>query len=100
ATGAWTRVDPATGLGFTGAPLTVQAFSTGLPGNWGGSIVSLGLAFFAFSTLLGWSYYGEKNIEYLLGRRAVLPYRILFIIAAFVGAWVLGLSNAGGFQLV
>ena len=100
ATGAWMRVDPATGLGYTGAPLTVQAFSTGLPGNWGGSIVSLGLAFFAFSTLLGWSYYGEKNIEYLLGRRAVLPYRILFIFAAFVGAWVLTLSNAGGFQLV
>ena len=100
ATGAWMQVDPATGLGYTGAPLTVQAFSTGLPGNWGGSIVSLGLAFFAFSTLLGWSYYGEKNIEYLLGRRAVLPYRILFIFAAFVGAWVLGLSNAGGFQLV
>ena len=100
ATGAWMQVDPATGLGYTGAPLTVRAFSTGLPGNWGGSIVSLGLAFFAFSTLLGWSYYGEKNIEYLLGRRAVVPYRVLFILAAFTGAWVLGLSNAGGFQLV
>lgn len=100
ATGAWMRVDPETGLGYTGAPLTVQAFSTGLPGSWGGYIVSLGLAFFAFSTLLGWSYYGEKNIEYLLGSRAVLPYRVLFIVAAFAGSWVLTLSNSGGFQLV
>src|SRR5690606_41745093 len=37
---------------------------TGLPGNWGGSIVALGLAFFAFSTILGWAYYGERSIEY------------------------------------
>jgi AGCS family alanine or glycine:cation symporter len=100
ATGAWMQVDPSTGAGFTGAPLTVKAFSTGLPGTWGGSIVSLGLAFFAFSTILGWSYYGEKNIEYLLGARAVIPYRVLFIFASFLGAYVLTLSNAGGFQLV
>lgn len=100
ATGSWMQVDPATGAGYTGAPLTVQAFSTGLPGNWGGYIVSLGLALFAYSTILGWSYYGEKNIEYLVGARAILPYRILFILAAFTGAWVLTLPNAGGFQLV
>ena len=100
ATGAWMQVDPVTGLGYTGAPLTVHAFSTGLPGSWGGYIVSLGLAFFAFSTLLGWSYYGEKNIEYLLGRTAVLPYRVFFILASFAGAWVLTLPNAGGFELV
>ncbi|NIT65479.1 MAG: sodium:alanine symporter family protein, partial [Gemmatimonadetes bacterium] len=53
ATGAWTQLDPTTGLAYTGAPLTVTAFRTGLPGAWGGSIVSLGLAFFAFSTILG-----------------------------------------------
>ena len=41
---------------------------------------------FAFSTMLGWSYYGEKSIEYLLGERAILPYRIVFIIAIFFGA--------------
>jgi AGCS family alanine or glycine:cation symporter len=100
ATGAWMQVDPSTGAGFTGAPLTVRAFSSGLPGSWGGYIVSLGLALFAYSTILGWSYYGEKNIEYLIGTRAVLPYRVLFIIASFVGAWVLTFSNTGGFQLV
>jgi AGCS family alanine or glycine:cation symporter len=94
------EVSPITGTALSGSPLTVQAFSTGLPGQWGGYIVSTGLALFAFSTLLGWSYYGEKNIEYLLGGRAVLPYRVLFIIAAFVGAWVLGLSGTSGFQLV
>ena len=100
ATGAWMEVDPATGVAYTGAPLTVQAFSTGLPGSWGGYIVSIGLALFAYSTILGWSYYGERNIEYLLGARAIFPYRILFILAAFVGCWVLTLPNAGGFQLV
>ncbi len=100
ATGAWTRIDPSTGVGFTGSPLTVQAFSTGLPGSWGGYIVSIGLALFAFSTLLGWSYYGEKAIEYLLGIRAVLPYRVVFVFASFVGAWVLTLSARAGFELV
>ena len=100
ATGSWMEVDPITGLGYTGAPLTIEAFSTGLPGQWGGYIVSIGLALFAFSTILGWSYYGEKNVEYLVGVRAVLPYRILFIAAAFMGAWVLSFGGATGFELV
>jgi alanine or glycine:cation symporter, AGCS family len=100
ATGAWTLVDPITGAGYTGAPLTIHAFSTGLPGQWGGYIVSTGLALFAFSTILGWSYYGEKNVEYLVGSRAVVPYRILFIIAAFLGAFVLGYPGTSGFELV
>jgi alanine or glycine:cation symporter, AGCS family len=100
ATGSWMQINPLTGEGYSGAPLTVQAFSTGLPGQWGGYIVSTGLALFAFSTILGWSYYGERNMEYLVGSRAVLPYRILFIIAAFLGAWVLGIGGATGFELV
>jgi alanine or glycine:cation symporter, AGCS family len=100
ATGAWTLVDPITGAGYTGAPLTIHAFSTGLPGQWGGYLVSTGLALFAFSTILGWSYYGEKNVEYLVGSRAVVPYRILFIIAAFLGAFVLGFPGTSGFELV
>jgi alanine or glycine:cation symporter, AGCS family len=100
ATGAWMQINPATGAALTGAPLTIQAFSTGLPGTWGGYIVSTGLALFAFSTILGWAYYGERNVEYLLGERAILPYRILFILAAFLGAWVLGLPDIQGFQLV
>lgn len=102
ATGAWTKVDPATGHALTGAALTATAFSTGLPGNWGGYIVSLGLAFFAFSTILGWSYYGERAIEYLLGIRAIMPYRIVFVIAAFLGAFALefGQAERAGFTVV
>jgi alanine or glycine:cation symporter, AGCS family len=79
ATGAWQS-------GENGVALTQLAFHTGLPGEWGGWIVALSLSFFAFSTLLGWSYYGEKSIEYLLGERAILPYRLLFVGAIYVGA--------------
>ena len=78
-TGAWQQ-------GLNGAPLTAAAFSEGLPGEWGGYIVTISLAMFAFSTMLGWSYYGEKSLEYLFGDRSNLPYRIVFIIAIFVGA--------------
>ena len=78
-TGAWQQ-------GLNGAPLTAAAFSEGLPGEWGGYIVTISLAMFAFSTMLGWSYYGEKSLEYLFGDRSNLPYRIVFIIAIFFGA--------------
>jgi AGCS family alanine or glycine:cation symporter len=100
ATGAWTQIDPATGAALSGSPLTIRAFSTGLPGDWGGYIVSVGLALFAFSTLLGWCYYGERAVEFLLGVRAILPYRALFIAASFLGAWVLGFPGNTGFELV
>ena len=72
--------------GLDGPQLTQAAFSHGLPGEWGGLIVTLSLAMFAFSTILGWSYYGEKAIEYLLGVWAVFPYRILFTVAVYFGA--------------
>lgn len=72
--------------GENGAALTQMAFRDGLPGVWGGIIVAVSLSMFAFSTILGWSYYGEKSIEYLLGSRAILPYRIVFVIASFFGA--------------
>jgi alanine or glycine:cation symporter, AGCS family len=78
ATGAWQS-------GENGAPLTQLAFRLGLPGEWGGWVVAVSLALFAFSTILGWGYYGEKSIEYLLGVKAIFPYRVLFIIASFVG---------------
>ena len=72
--------------GQTGVPLTSMAFATALPGNWGGIIISIGIILFAYSTILGWSYYGEKSLEFLLGRKAIKPYRVLFVIAVFVGA--------------
>ena len=43
-------------------------------------------ALFAFSTLLGWSYYGERSVEYLVGAWAIVPYRVLFVVVAFLGA--------------
>ncbi len=72
--------------GANGVPLTSMAFTTALPGEWGGIIVSLGIILFAYSTILGWCYYGEKSLEFLLGVKAVKPYRVLFVIAVFVGA--------------
>lgn len=72
--------------GQTGASLAALAFETGLPGAWGDIIVTSGLVLFAFSTLLGWSYYGETSAVYLFGVRIALPYRILWIVLAFLGA--------------
>jgi AGCS family alanine or glycine:cation symporter len=51
-------------------------------------ILTFGLLFFVFSTILGWSYYGERSAEYLFGQKIVLPYRILWVIAVYVGATV------------
>ena len=72
--------------GLTGAELTSVSFTDGLGSQMGEYIVSIGLILFAYSTLLGWSYYGEKSIEYLLGESAVMPYRIIFTIFIGVGA--------------
>jgi AGCS family alanine or glycine:cation symporter len=78
-TGAWRS-------GLDGARMTEMAFSTGLPGEWGHWIVAVCLSFFAFSTILGWSYYGERNLEYLAGTAVILPYRLLFTLVIAVSA--------------
>ena len=78
-TGVWTS-------GVDGANLTQMAFGTGLPGEAGGMIVAVCLSFFAFSTMLGWSYYGERNLEYLVGVRAILPYRLAFVLVIAIAA--------------
>lgn len=78
-TGAWDD-------GLEGADKTIAAFSTGLPGEWGGALVSISVVFFAFSTLLGWSYYGERSISHLVGERAIVPYRVVFLAVVYVGA--------------
>lgn len=70
--------------GYNGAILTKQAFSD-IPVI-GPIILSVGLITFVFSTILGWSYYGEKAIEYLIGIKAVQPYRWLWVVAVFVGS--------------
>lgn len=68
----------------TGAQLTAAAFST-VFGSLGGAFISISLTLFAFSTLLGWSYYGQCAVSYLAGERAVVLYRALFTIAAIFG---------------
>ncbi len=79
----------ATGLwdsGHTGAQLTALAFEAGIGNVVGSLIVTLGLVLFAYSTILGWSYYGEKSVEFLLGERWVMTYRVLFTVFVLVGA--------------
>ncbi|MFO8069381.1 MAG: sodium:alanine symporter family protein [Alkalibacterium sp.] len=70
--------------GLDGAALTMSAFDEGIP--FGGYIVTFGLIFFAFSTLIGWSYYGERCMEFLFGPKSIVFYRILFILLVVVGA--------------
>ena len=72
--------------GVNGASLTSVAFSNALGQNAGSLVVALGLILFAYSTILGWSYYGEKAIEYLLGVKAIKPYRVVFVILVLVGS--------------
>ena len=78
-TGAWQS-------GLTGAELTSAAFSEGVGSRFGQIIVAVGLSLFAFSTLIGWSYYGEKSIEFLIGERAIIPYRVAWTLIVGVGA--------------
>lgn len=83
-TGAYTMVDEV-GKQISAALMTGQAFTNGLPGQWGHWVVTLALAMFAFSTVLGWAYYGERTMEKLAGRRSVMPFRVLFSLVVFVG---------------
>ncbi len=78
-TGAWET-------GATGADLTAAAFQQALPGNFGGFLVGFGLILFAYTTILGWSYYGEKCFTYLFGEKSAVPYRVLFCAAVMLGA--------------
>ncbi len=71
--------------GATGAELTAQAFDKSLPGGLGEFVVTIGLIFFAYSTILGWCYYGEKSIEYLFHEKAVKFYRVIFVIFVAIG---------------
>ena len=84
--GIW-RMD----IRLTGAALTTKAFQSGFSG--GQYIVSIGLTLFAFSTILGWSYYGEKCTQYLFGEQFVKVYRLIYIPLVFVG-------SIGGLQAI
>ncbi len=80
-TGAWSS-------GAEGANMTQLAFDTSLLAGAGDIIVALGLATFAFSTMLGWSYYGERSLAYLFGARAIPPYRLAFVAVVGLAAVV------------
>lgn len=75
--GVWTS-------GETGAALSTIAYGNSLP--FGEYIITFGLVVFAFTTIIGWSYYGERCAEFIFGAKVIIPYRILWIFAAFFGA--------------
>ena len=89
--GAW---DPK--LGLEGVNITMEAFSRGLAIIPGGAVIApyflaIALVFFAFTTILGWAYYSEKCLQYLIGRKdkkAILTYRWLYIFAIFIGPYL------------
>lgn len=78
-TGVWSS-------GETSSALTYLAFQQGLPGP-GGLVVTCGITVFAYSTMIGWAYYGEECIEYILGIKARIPYRYLFCFVIAIGAF-------------
>ncbi|WP_125107502.1 alanine/glycine:cation symporter family protein [Gulosibacter massiliensis] len=67
--------------------MTSEAFAQHF-GAFGSAIVAVAIAFFAFSTILGWAYYGERSVEMLVGVKGVYPYRILFTLVVFVGCTI------------
>ncbi|XSG83510.1 MAG: alanine/glycine:cation symporter family protein [Methyloligella sp. ZOD6] len=73
--------------GETGAALTGKAFELALPGM-GNNITAVALAVFAFTTMLGWSYYCERSLQYLFGVKAILPFRVVWCAAPLVGATI------------
>ena len=84
--GALGTIDPATGKAVSGAQLTIMAFSS-VFGEHARVIVSTSLAMFAFSTILGWEYYGEKSLEYLVKDHDILvAYRVIFSFMTYIGA--------------
>ena len=77
-TGAYTS-------GESGSALSMLAFSTALP-YVGEYVVTLGLVVFAFTTMVGWSFYGEKSVYYIFGQKAIIPFRILWVLVIPFGS--------------
>ena len=79
-TGVWCGME-------NGAALTNAAFTSAFP-VFGGYMLLIGLVLFAFTTILGWNYYGERCMIYLVGTKGVLPYRLVFILLIASGAFL------------
>ncbi|MFP6656779.1 MAG: alanine:cation symporter family protein, partial [Pirellulales bacterium] len=84
------HIDPATGQPFVeeiakqkDIAMTAEAFRT--LGDWVPYLLCIAVCIFAYSTMISWSYYGERAAEYLFGRRGVVPFRIVFVIAVILG---------------
>ena len=78
------QLTTAAGERLSGADLSIAAFNTGLSGS--GVVVTAGLVIFAFTTILGWSFYGERCTTYLFGEAAVLPFRLIWVAVVVIGA--------------
>jgi len=89
-TGAYMQTQAWQGLGvennITSILVTQKAFNTVIPFGFGGPIIAIASFVFGYTTLLGWSYYGEKCIEYFGGNKVIMPYRYVFIAFLFFGA--------------
>ena len=72
------------GSGESGSNLSILAFNTGLSGS--GWVVTAGLVVFAFTTVLGWSFYGERCTEFLFGERAIKPFRFVWVAVVVIGS--------------
>ncbi|MFW2440052.1 MAG: alanine/glycine:cation symporter family protein [Arenicellales bacterium] len=72
---------------LVGAALTAAAFGSEL-GEGGAVVVGIGLSLFAFSTIIAWSYYGDRSAKFLFGEKAVMPYRVIYTLAVIIGAAV------------
>ena len=70
--------------GISGASLTASAFGSAIPG--GELVVTVGVVLFATTTMIGWSFYGERCVVYLFGTRGIMPFRVLWVLAIPVGA--------------
>lgn len=82
--GAWGEARPES---LQGAALSAYAFKQFL-GSFGSWVVGFGLVFFAYSTIIAWSYYGDRSAEFLFGESAVMPYRIVYTVLVVIGAYV------------
>ena len=87
--------------GLNGAKLTSAAFSAILPGESGGLIVAIGLVLFAYSTILGWSYYGEKSVEFIaeIGRKTKSLLMFILIILLIIPFWIVNHGESGSMLL-
>ncbi|NIT52305.1 MAG: alanine:cation symporter family protein, partial [candidate division Zixibacteria bacterium] len=86
------------GARLNGSPLTAHGFQVGLAPliSWGDKIITVAVFLFAVSTSISWSYYGDRSAEYLIGERAIRPYKMLYVIFHFIGA-IVSLEIVWGF---